>query len=308
MQNNTTKGRMERIEQLKREKNAIIIAHNYEKPEIRAVADVVSGSSGIIEAANKTSADIIVVCGVDFMAEVAAVVNPDRKIVTPIQSATCPLAQQLSSRKLRDVKKANPDSEVLLYMNAHANVIALADRVCTAENALATAEAMDRGSPILFGPDYCMSYYISKRTGRELITIPKNGMCPVHHKISLECLIAAKAKNPKVKVVAHPECRPEVQDYADYVGSTSGIVRFCKESDAGEFLVATDSELSHLLEKESPEKIFYPISDDLVCSRMKTPTLAKVEETLVTEKFKVIVPQEIADAARIPIERMFELS
>ena len=308
MQNNTDNGHIERIEQLKREKNAIILAHNYERPEIRAVADVVSGSLGLAEAANETSADIIVVCGVDFMAEMAAVMNPDRKVISPVRNATCPLAQQLSPRKLRDAKRANPNSEVLLYMNAHASAIALADCVCTAANALTVAEAMDHSSPILFGPDRCVSYYISKRTGRELIAVPENGACPVHQKISLEALIAAKAAHPRAKVVAHPECRPEVQDRTDYIGSTGGIVKFCKEADAGEFLVATDSGVSRMLEKESPEKTFYPISDALVCPRMKVPTLAKVEEALATEKFRVVVPQEIADAARMPIARMLELS
>ncbi len=308
MQNNTDTGCVERIERLKREKNAIILAHNYERPEIQAVADVVSGSLGLTEAANETSADTILVCGVDFMAEMVAVMNPDRKVISPVQNAVCPLTQQLSPRKLRDAKRVNKDSEVLLYLNAHASVIALADCVCTATNALTVTETMDRGSPILFGPDYGVSYYISKRTGRELIPVPKNGACPVHHKISLEALIAAKAAHPRAKVVAHPECRPEVQDHTDYVGSTDGILRFCKKADAGEFLVATDSGVSCMLQKESPEKTFYPISDDLVCPRMKVPTLSKLEEALAMEKFRVVVPQEIADAARMPIERMLELS
>ncbi|KAF5411543.1 MAG: quinolinate synthase NadA [Euryarchaeota archaeon] len=308
MQNNIDTGYMERIERLKREKNAVILAHNYERPEIRAVADVVSGSLGLTEAANETSADIIVVCGVNFMAEMAAVMNPDRKIISPLQNAVCPLAEQLSPRKLLDAKRTNPNSEVLLYMSAHASVIALADCVCTAANALTVAGTMDHGSPVLFGPDRGVSYYISKRTGRELIAVPENGACPVHHKISLESLIAAKAAHPGAKVVAHPECRPEVQDHTDYVGSTDGILRFCKEDDAGEFLVATDSGVSHMLETESPEKTFYPISADLVCPRMKVPTLAKLEAALSTEKFRVVVPREIADAARMPIERMLELS
>ena len=300
--------RIERIEKLKREKNAIILAHNYERAEVRAVADTVGGSSGLTEAASEASADMIIVCGVDFMAEMAAVLNPDKKVLSPVRNAVCPLARQLSREELNEAKKENPRAEVLLYMNSLANTIALADCVCTAANALQIAETMGGDSPLLFGPDHCVSYYIRKGTGKEIITVPERGFCPVHYKISLVDLMKAKEMHPGAKVVAHPECRPEVQDHTDYLGSTGGIVRFCKESDAGEFLVAADVGLSSMLRNEAPDKTFYPVSEATICARMKMPTLAKVEEALVTEKFRVTVPREIADAARIPIERMLGLS
>jgi len=299
---------IERIERLKQEKNAIILAHNYERAEVRAVADVIGGSSGLAEAANDTSADLIIVCGVDFMAEMAVVLNPGKKVITPVQNTVCPLARRLSRSDLNMAKKANPGEEVLLYMNSLAGTIAMADCVCTAANALPIARTMGGDSPIIFGPDYGVSYYIRKETGNEIITISNSGFCPVHHEISLVDLIHAQEIHPAAKVVAHPECRPEIQDHADYIGSTGGMVRFCKESNETEFLVAADVGLSGMLRDEAPDKTFYPVSEATICERMKAPTLAKVEEALITERFQVTVPKEIADAARIPIERMLGFS
>ncbi len=183
----------------------------------------------------------------------------------------------------------------------------MADCVCTAANALPVARTMGGDLPLLFGPDYGVSYYIRKGTGKEVITLSASGFCPVHHKISLVDLTHAQEMHPAAQVVAHPECRPEVQDHTDYIGSTGGIVRFCKESDETEFLVAADVGLTDMLRNEAPDKTFYPVSEATICTRMKAPTLAKVEDALVTERFRVTVPKEIADAARIPIERMLEL-
>lgn len=304
--NNKQTEQIEHIERLKQEKNAIILAHNYERAEIRAVADTVGGSSGLARAANNANADIIIVCGVDFMAETAAVLNPDKKVITPVRNVICPLARRLSRNDLNMAKKENPGAEVLLYMNSLANTIAMADYVCTAANALPIARAMSGDSPILFGPDQGVSYYIRKQTGKKIITLPASGFCPVHHKISLADLTHAQKLHPAAQVVAHPECRPEVQDRTDYLGSTSGIIRFCKESAGTEFLVAADIGLSAMLRNEAPDKTFHPVSEATICARMKAPTLAKVEEALITERFQVTVPKEIADAARIPIERMLE--
>ncbi|RZN39235.1 MAG: quinolinate synthase NadA [Methanosarcinales archaeon] len=306
--NNEQTEQIERIERLKQEKNAIVLAHNYERAEVRAVADVVGGSSGLTRAANNTSADMIIVCGVDFMAEMASVLNSDKKVITPVQNVICPLARRLSRNDLNMAKKENPGAEVLLYMNSLADTIAMADCVCTAANAIPIAGAMGGDSPIIFGPDYGVTYYLRKRTEKEIITLSANGFCPVHHTILPADMIHAQELHPAAQVVAHPECRPEVQDRADYIGSTSGIARFCKESAETEFLVAADVGLSTMLRNEAPDKTFYPISEATICERMKAPTLAKVEEALVTERFQVTVPKEIADAARIPIERMLELS
>ncbi|MCD4845568.1 MAG: quinolinate synthase NadA [Methanosarcinales archaeon] len=299
---------VERIEKLKEKKNAIILAHNFSKPEIRAVADVVGGSSGLTTEANEADCDMILVCGVDFMAEIAAVLNPDKKVITPGRGAACPLAKQLSKEELLEAKKEHPDSEVLLYLNSLAKTISLADCVCTANNALKIAGTMGDNSPILFGPDLGVSYYISKGTAKDLISIPDYAVCPVHNKITVDKLTEVKTAHPQATIVAHPECCPDVQDMAEYISSTGEIVKFCKESEIKEFIVAADVELSRMLQDEAPGKTFYPVSESLVCEYMRISTLANVADALETEKSEVVVQREIADAARIPIERMLEFS
>jgi quinolinate synthase len=299
---------VETIERLRREKNAIILAHNYQMPEVVDVADVTGGSIGLLTAAMETSADIIVVCGVDFMAETAAILSPDKKVIAPVGNVICPLAQQLSKAELLEAKRKYPDAKVLLYMNSRTETKALADCVCTAGNAVKIAETMDGGSPILFGPDHALSYYIAKRTAKEIITIPDHGICPVHHKITLKDLIKAKEAHPEAKIITHPECNPEVQDHADYLGSTGGMLKFCADADATEFLVADEVGLIYMLKRQVPNKRFYPVSNNAFCKVMKKPTLASIEEALKKERHEVVVPREIAAAARRSIERMFELS
>lgn len=299
---------IERVERLKREKNAIILAHNYERPEVIDVADVTGGSIGLLTAAMETSADIIVVCGVDFMAETAAILNHDKKVISPIQDVVCPLARQLTKEDLLEAKRKNPDAKVLLYMNSSTETKALADCVCTAGNAVKIAETMDGGSPILFGPDHALSYYVAKRTAKEIISITDHGMCPVHHKITVKDMIKAKEAHPGAKIIAHPECTPEVQDYADYLGSTGGMIEFCKNADATEFLVADEVGLIQMLERQVPAKSFYPVSKNAFCRAMKKTTLASIEEALKNEKHEVVVPHEIAADARRAVERMFELA
>jgi len=299
---------IERIERLKREKNAIILAHNYERPEVVDVADVTGGSIGLLTAAMETSADLIVVCGVDFMGETAALLNPDKKVIAPVKNVVCPLARQLSKKELLDAKRKYPDANVLLYINSSTETKALADCVCTAGNAVKIAETMDGSSPILFGPDHALSYYVAKRTAKEIISIPDHGMCPVHHKITVKDIVKAKAAHPGAKIVAHPECNPEVQDHADYLGSTGGMLKFCADADATEFLIADEVGLIHMLERQVPAKTFYPVSNTAFCRAMKKPTLVKIEEALENERYEVVVPREIAVDARIAVERMFKCS
>jgi len=299
---------IERIERLKREKNAIILAHNYERPEVVDVADVTGGSIGLLTAAMETSADLIVVCGVDFMGETAALLNPDKKVIAPVKNVVCPLARQLSKKELLDAKRKYPDANVLLYINSSTETKALADCVCTAGNAVKIAETMDGSSPILFGPDHALSYYVTKRTAKEIISIPDHGMCPVHNKITVKDIVNAKAAHPGAKIVAHPECNPEVQDHADYLGSTGGMLKFCADADATEFLIADEVGLIHMLERQVPAKTFYPVSNTAFCRAMKKPTLVKIEEALENERYEVVVPREIAVDARIAVERMFKCS
>ncbi|KAF5428383.1 quinolinate synthase [Candidatus Methanophagaceae archaeon] len=299
---------IERIERLKRKKNAIVLAHYFERPDVMAVADIVAGSTGLIEETLKANADIIVVCGVDFMAETAAILNPDKKVIAPVQRAVCPLALQLTRKELLEAKKENPGSEVLIYLNSLTETKAVADCICTAANAATIADKMDDSLPILFGPDQAVSYYVRKRTIKELITVPEYGACPVHHKIVREDLINAKVAHPEAKIVAHPECIPEVQDHADYIGSTGGMIKYCTETEADEFLVAAEVGLIHMLQKEAPTKIFYPVTTTAICGGMKKTTVVKIEEALEKEKYEVVVPREIAVDVRRAMERMFELA
>ena len=296
------------IEKLKEKKNAVVLAHNYERPEVLDIADVIGGSTGLINAAMETSADIIVVCAVDFMAETIAILNPDKKVIFPDRSARCPMAQDISKAELLKAKKGNPNAEVLLYMNSLAETKAHADCICTSSNAVKIAETMDGGSPILFGPDHGLAYYVNKRTSKKIIPFPEHGICPVHYQIAIEDITEAKKLHPEAKIVGHPECTPEIQDFTDYLGSTTGIVKFCKENKANEFLIAAEVGLMHMLKKEAPNKIFYPVSNTAVCTLMKMATLSKIEKALETEKHEVHIPHEIAVAARRPIERMLELS
>ncbi|OEU49581.1 MAG: quinolinate synthase, partial [Desulfuromonadales bacterium C00003096] len=296
------------IERLKREKNAVILAHNYERPEVLDVADVTGGTIGLLTAAMETTADIIVVCGVDFMAETAAILNPDNKVIVPVQNVVCPLARQLSKEELLEAKMKNPDAKVLRYMNSNTETKALADCVCTAGNAVKIVETMDGSSPILFGPDHSLAYYVTKRREKEIIGIPDHGMCPVHHKITVKDMIKAKDAHPGAKIIAHPECTPEVQDYADYLGSTGAMINFCKDADATEFLVADEVGLINMLERQVQGKSFYPVSDNAFCRAMKKPTLASIEKALKKDRYEVVVPHEIAADARRSIDRMFELS
>ena len=301
-------GCLERIERLKREKNAVIFAHNFERPEVMDIADVTGGSTGLIKAAKESSADIIVVCAVNFMAEAIAMLNPDKKVIVPVKRALCPLARQLTKDEVLEAKRKNPDAKVLLYMNSLTEAKAVADCICTAANAIEIVEKMGGSAPIIFGPDHGLVDYIKKRTEKEIISIPEYGACPVHHKITRKDLIKAKDAHPRAKIVAHPECLPEIQDHADYIGSTGGMIRYCKEADDDEFLIASEVGLIHMLEKEAPNKTFYPVSNNAFCGAMKKHTLENIEEALEQELNEVVVPEETAIDARRPIEMMYELA
>lgn len=279
---------MEKIESLRREKNAIILAHNYQRTEVQEIADFVGDSLELARRAVETDADIIVFCGVDFMAETAAILNPDRKVIIPDRGAICPMARMLSHEDLNAEKEKNPDAEVVLYINTLADCKALADCVCTSANAAKVVEAMDSDT-VIFGPDHNLAKYVEKRTSKRIIPVPEYGLCPTHHQISIDDLLESKKKHPKAEVVVHPECVPEVQDMADHIASTSGMVRYCKEAKGKEFLIGTEVGLLYRLKKEIPGKRFYPLSKSAVCPQMKMHTLKKVEKALELEKPIVVV-------------------
>ncbi|RCV64663.1 quinolinate synthase [Methanophagales archaeon] len=301
------KGYVERIERLKRRKSAIILAHNYQRAEVQDIAEFVGDSLELARKAVDTSSDIIIFCGVDFMAETAAILNPDKSVFIPDTGAICPMAQQLPVGALRAAKRVHPDAEVVLYVNTLAESKVLADCICTSANAQEIVRAMDT-STILFGPDHNLAYHAQKATTKRIIPVPEHGLCPSHHQIVLEDLMNAKEMHPGAKIAVHPECIPEVQDSADYIASTSGMVKICNSVADTEFLIGTEIGLLHRLKKASPKKNFYPISDTAVCPQMKIHTLAKIEAALENEKPKVVVKKEIRDKAMRPIERMLEIS
>ncbi len=298
---------IEEIEQLKREKNAVILAHNYQRGEVQDIAEFVGDSLELARKAMETNAEIVVFCGVDFMAETAAILNPDKKVLIPDTGAICPMAQQLRVEDLKAMKRKYPDAEVVLYVNTLAESKALADCICTSANAREVVNAMS-SSIVIFGPDRNLAYYAQKATDKTVIPVPQHGLCPSHHQIVLSDVQKAKEAHPDAKVIVHPECIPEVQDIADYIASTSGMVRICKEHEPGtEFLIGTEIGLLYRLKKEAPDKKFYPISDTAVCPQMKMHTLANIARALEREEPVVRVPPEIATKARRAIERMLTI-
>jgi quinolinate synthase len=299
--------RHERIERLKRKKNAIILAHNYQRPEVQDIAEFVGDSLELARRAMDTTADIIIFCGVDFMAETAAILNPDKKVIIPDVCAICPMAQQLTHEILHAAKQEYPDAEVVLYVNTRAESKVFADCICTSANAREIVQAMN-ASTILFGPDRNLAYYVQKATSKKIIPVPEHGNCPSHHQIAFEDLLQAKAAHPNATVIVHPECIPEVQDRADYIASTSGMVKICTELEDEEFVIGTEVGLLHRLEKEAPGKRFYPLSTNAICPQMKMPTLEKIEAALEHEEPEVILSPDVMEKARKPIERMLELS
>lgn len=297
----------ERIENLRNGKNVLILAHNYQRPEVQEIADFVGDSFELARTAAETDAEIIVFCGVDFMAETAAILNPNKKVLIPDPGAICPMAQLLFPDDLKKEKKKNPDAEVLLYVNTLADCKALADCVCTSSNASVMVEAMD-SETIIFGPDHNLSRYLEKRTSKQIITVPEYGLCPTHHQISDDDLLTMKIKHPEAGVVVHPECVIEVQDMADHVTSTSGMIEYCKEAKEEEFLIGTEVGHLHRLKSECKGKRFYPISETAVCPQMKMHSLKKLERVLELEKPVVVVQKDVAEKARRAIERMLSLS
>lgn len=298
---------LERIEKLKEKKQAIILAHNYQRPEVQDIADFVGDSLELARKAMETTAELIIFCGVDFMAETVAILNPDKKVLIPDVCAICPMAQQLTHETLLAAKRKHPEAEVVLYVNTRAESKVYADCICTSANAREIVQALN-ASTILFGPDRNLAYYVQKSTTKQIIPVPEHGNCPSHHQIAFDDLVNAKAAHPRAKVIVHPECIPEVQDKADYIASTSGMVKICRELEEKEFVIGTEIGLLHRLRKEAPGKKFYPLSTTAVCPQMKMPTLEKIEAALEQEEPKVVLSPDIMEKARKPIERMLALT
>jgi quinolinate synthase len=295
------------IVSLKEEKNAIILAHNYQVAEIQDVADFVGDSLELSRKAVSADARIILFCGVDFMAETAKILNPNKKVLVPDSGARCPMAEMLRIGDLKRAKEENPDAEVVLYVNTLAEAKAECDCVCTSANADRIVNAMDSDT-VIFGPDQNLAFYVEQRSDKKLVVVPPKGMCVTHHGMTLSDLMDAKKKHPDAEVVAHPECLPEVQQAADKLASTSGMLRYCKQSDAKEFIIGTEIGMLYPLQKENPTKKFYPLSEDAICSNMKKNTLEKAYLALKNESNQTLVEEGIIKKSQRPIQRMLDLS
>jgi quinolinate synthase len=295
---------VDKINRLRKEKNAVILAHNYQLPEVQDIADFVGDSLGLSLEASKTAADLIVFCGVTFMAETAAIVCPDKKVVMPDANAGCPMADMIKAADVRKLKAENPGAIVVAYVNTSAEVKAESDYCCTSANAVKVVEKL-KDKEIIFIPDKYLGDYVSSRTGKKMVLF--NGFCPTHVRILPEHIAEAKREHPQALVVVHPECLPEVVSIADKVASTGGMVKFAKESPAIEFIIGTEVGIIHRLQKENPSKKFYPATPLAVCPNMKRTTTEKILWSLEEEKTAITVPKETASRAKLAIDRMLQL-
>ncbi|AFN74195.1 Quinolinate synthase [Melioribacter roseus P3M-2] len=303
------------INRLKKEKNAVILAHNYQIPEIQDIADFVGDSLGLSQQAAKTDADVIVFCGVHFMAETASIISPDKKVLIPDPEAGCSLASTIDAEQLIAWKKEHPGAVVVSYVNTTAEVKAESDYCVTSSNAVKVVESIPKEKKILFLPDRFLGMYVSAVTGRNMEIW--NGACHVHEKIGDINFDDARAKHPNAEFLIHPECGCSTscmlksQLYFDckniHIFSTEGMINYVKESDADEFVIATEVGILHRLKKIKPQSNYFPVSDESVCEYMKMITLEKLYESLLHEKYEVKVPEEIAQKARIPIDRMLSI-
>jgi quinolinate synthase len=303
----------EQILELKKEKNAVILAHYYQESDIQDVADYVGDSLGLSQEAMKVDADIIVFAGVHFMAETAKILNPTKKVILPDLKAGCSLAESCPPDLFKKFTEAHPDHIVITYVNCSAEVKALTDIVCTSSNAVKIVESIPKDKPIIFAPDKNLGKYIIEKTGREMLLW--DGSCVVHEAFSLDKLIALYKENPDAKIIAHPESETHILKTAAYIGSTAGMIEFVKKDPSKKFIVATEAGILHKMKQEVPDKILIPApaKDDNTCAcsecgYMKMNTLQKLYNCLATESPEINVPEDIMKKALIPIQRMLELS
>ena len=299
------------IEKLKKQKNAVILAHYYQEGDIQDIADYIGDSLGLSQEAAKTDADIIVFAGVHFMAETAKILSPNKKVLLPDLKAGCSLADSCPPHLFRKFKESYPDHLVITYVNCTAELKALTDIVCTSSNAVQIVESLPKDQKIIFGPDKNLGAYVAKKTGRDLVLW--NGACMVHEIFSREKIIKLKERHPNAKILAHPECEDVILQMADYVGSTTGILKYATNNPATEFIVATEAGILHQMQKDNPTKIFFPAPPNNSCAcndcpHMKRNTLEKLYLCLKNESPEVTVPDHIIARAVKPIERMLKIS
>lgn len=303
--------KIDKILKLKKERNAVILSHYYQDPSIQDIADFLGDSLALAQQAKKTNADVIVFCGVHFMAETAKILNPEKIVVIPDLNAGCSLADSAPPDKFRQWVESHPGHVVISYINCTAKVKAMSDIICTSSNAEKIIRSIPEDQPICFAPDRYLGSYLIKKTGRKMVLW--NGTCQVHETFSEKELITLQRKHPDALVLAHPECPDNILHYADYIGSTSGIIKFATESQNNEFIIATEEGIIHQLKKKNPNKAFYPLANlnGCACNQcpyMRVHTLDKVLQALESLAPQIHLPEDLRLKALRPLERMLELS
>lgn len=295
----------DRIAELKKRLNAVILAHNYQIDSVQELGDYVGDSLGLSRQAARTEADVIVFCGVLFMAETASILNPDKLVLIPDPEANCPMAQMLDPDRLRALKERHPGAVVVCYVNSTAEVKALSDVCCTSSNAVEVVESIEPDRPIIFVPDRHLGRYVAEQTGRELIL--DKGFCPTHVRILPEHIAELKRLYPEAEVMVHPECLAGTVRMADVVASTGGMVRYARESDARVIIVGTEVGLLYRLREENPDKEFLPVTPAAVCPNMKRIMPEKVLWALEELKYEVKVPEDVRGQAKRALDRMLSV-
>lgn len=302
---------IEEIKKLKKEKNAVILAHYYQEAEIQDLADYIGDSLGLSQQASKTDADVIVFAGVHFMAETAKILSPSKKVLLPDLKAGCSLSDSCPPHLFSKFKEQYPDHMVITYVNCTAELKALSDIVCTSSNAVQIVESLSKDQKIIFGPDKNLGDYVKRKTGRDLVLW--NGACMVHEIFSREKIEKLRIEYPGAKFIAHPECEDHILAEADYIGSTSGLLKYTIENESDTFIVATESGILHQMQKSSPNKKFIPAPPNNACAcndcpHMKLNTLEKLYNCLKYDLPEVTLTEDVIRRSRKPIERMLEIS
>lgn len=294
------------IRRLLKDRNAILLAHYYQRDEVQDIADILGDSLALSMEAARTDADVLVFAGVHFMAESASILSPDKTVLIPKADAGCPLADTITPEALRAAKKEHPRAAVVTYINSSAAIKALSDVCCTSANAVKIVNSMKDAEEILMIPDGNLARYVAGMTDRKII--PWGGCCPIHDRLTAAEVLAMKARHPRAVFAAHPECRPEILALADYVGSTTGIIRYAGQDSVTEMLVGTEQGVLHQLRKQNPGKTFVPVSGTFICDHMKKITLEDIRASLTEIKHVVRVPEDVRIPAKKALDRMLSLS
>jgi quinolinate synthase len=299
--NDHDKKLIRQIEELKAEKNAFILAHNYQSDIVQDIADITGDSLELSRKSKDTDKDIIVFCGVYFMAETAKILSPQKKVLLPNLDAGCPMADMITAEDVRNLRKKYPDAKVVCYVNSSASVKAESDICCTSSNAVKIVNSID-AKKIIFIPDQNLGHYVSGKVNKEIILWP--GFCPTHHRITKEEILVKKKEHPNALIISHPECNHEVLSVSDMIGSTSQMISFVKSSDKNEFIIVTEKGILHRMKKDNPNKKFYLASEKLICPNMKKTTLENILDVLKYENNEIILDENIRIKAFNSIDAM----